>query len=153
MKRVTAQVDYSVNGQSQTLKETVTFSATGGMVAPPPPTLNPYNPTLSGSSPYTISNGAQVDEVFRGVAQGASDMKFSVNGVEVTSGVTNQGGGTWDFDWQFAGLVDGTYTIGATVVDALGNRSQPLTIQVKLARGAGLWYDPFVPRPPKAASG
>src|SRR5438270_2836189 len=138
MKRVTAQVDYSVNGQSQTLKETVTFSATGGMVAPPPPTLNPYNPSLSGSSPYTISSGAQVDEVFRGIAQGAADMKFSVNGVEVTSGVTNQGGGTWDFDWQFAGLVDGTYTIGATVVDALGNRSQPLTIQVKLARGAPL---------------
>src|SRR5205807_3946022 len=30
------------------------------------------------------------------------------------------------------------YTIGATAVDALGNRSQPLTQQVKLARGAPL---------------
>jgi Tfp pilus assembly protein PilV len=138
LKRVTAQIDYSINGNSQTLKQTVTFSATGGMVAPAPPTLNPYNPTLSGGSPYTISNGAQTDEVFRAIAQGAADMKFSVNGVEVTSGVVNQGGGTWDFDWQIAGLLDGTYTIGATAIDALGNRGQPLTIQVRLARGAPL---------------
>src|SRR5205807_4735474 len=73
-----------------------------------------------------------------GSSPGAADMKFAVNGVEVTSGVTNNNDGTWTYAWPLASLVDGNYTIGATAVDALGNRSQPLTIQVKLARGAPL---------------
>src|SRR3989442_134390 len=69
---------------------------------------------------------------------GPADMKFSVNGGEVASGVTNNGNGTWAYNWQIAGLVDGTYTIGATSIDALGNRGQQITLQVRLARGAPL---------------
>jgi Tfp pilus assembly protein PilV len=136
MKRVTAKVDYTVNGRTRTLENTVTFSATGGIVAPSVATLVPYNPALSGSSPYKITDSTQTSEVFRGTSPGAADMKFSVNGIEVTSGVTNQGGGTWDYNWQLAGLTDGTYTISAVALDALGNRSAPKAIQVVLARGA-----------------
>src|SRR5919201_1444297 len=36
------------------------------------------------------------------------------------------------------GVVDGTYTIGATSIDALGNRGQQITLTVRLARGAPL---------------
>src|SRR5437764_8275759 len=34
LKRVTASITYSINGNAKTLSQTVTFSATGGMVAP-----------------------------------------------------------------------------------------------------------------------
>jgi Tfp pilus assembly protein PilV len=135
LKRITATITYSQAGVSRTLSETLTMSATGGVVAPAATQLVPYNPSLTGP-PYTITDNTQTSEVFRATAAGAADMKFSVNGVEVTSGVTNNGNGTWDFNWQIAALVDGTYTIGATAVDALGNRGQQITLQVRLARGA-----------------
>ena len=140
-KRVTATITYSVNGNSKTVTQTVTFSATGGIVAQTVSSLCPKTPPLSTPActpPYTITDSTQTDQTFTAAANGAADMKFSVNGVEVTSGVTNNNDGTWDFDWAVAAVVDGTYTIGATAVDALGNRSQTKTIQVRVARGAPL---------------
>ena len=137
LKRITATITYSQGGTSRTLSETITMSATGGVVVPAATQLVPFNPSLTGP-PYTITDNTQTSEVFRATAAGAADMKFSVNGVEVTSGVTNNGNGTWDYNWQIAGLVDGTYTIGATSIDALGNRGQQITLQVRLARGAPL---------------
>jgi hypothetical protein len=62
-------------------------------------------------------------------------MKFSVDGVEQTTGVTDQGNGNWSFAWDISQLTDGVYTIGAIAVDALGSRGPARTIQVKLARG------------------
>ena len=137
MKRVTVQVDYTRYGRTYTVKQTVTFAATGGIVAPTVTSLVPSGPALSGPN-YTITDGTQPSQVFHAVSNGAADMKFTVNGIEVTSGVAPNGTGNWDFTWQLAGLTDGTYTIGAVAVDALGNRSAPYTIQVKLARGAPL---------------
>jgi Tfp pilus assembly protein PilV len=138
LKRVTATIDYSVNGQAQTLKQTVTFSATGGMVAPSVQSLVPSSTPPGPTAPFVVSTAGTTDVTFLGTAAGAADMKFSVNGIEVTSGVTNNNNGSWSFDWPIASLTDGTYTIGATAVDALGNRSAPMTIQVRLARGAPL---------------
>lgn len=142
MKRVTATVTYSVNGNAKTLSETVTFSATGGMVAPSVTQLCASGApiTTAGGSqctgPFTITDATATDQQFTGFASGAADMKFTVNGVETTTGVTNNGNGSWTYDWQIAGLKDGSYTIGAIAVDALGNRSQPMTQQVTLSRGA-----------------
>jgi hypothetical protein len=62
-------------------------------------------------------------------------MKFTVDGVEQTSGVSG-GNGTWNFNWNVAPLKDGVYTIGAIAVDALGTRGAPMLKQVTLARGA-----------------
>ena len=62
-------------------------------------------------------------------------MKFSINGVEQSSGVTNNGNGTWSFNWNITTLADGNYTIGAAAIDALGTRGPPRSLTVKLARG------------------
>ena len=133
-KRISATITYSQGGQSRTVSETITMSATGGVVVPAATQLVPFNPSLTGP-PYTVTDPAQTSEVFRATAAGAADMKFSVNGVDVTSGVVNNNNGTWTYTWPISALTDGTYTIGATAVDALGNRSAPYTIQVTLARG------------------
>ena len=73
---------------------------------------------------------------FLGSSVGASSMAFTVNGVDQASGITNNGNGTWSFNWNISTLTDGTYTIGAIAVDALGTRGQPRSLTVKLARGA-----------------
>lgn len=141
-KRVTATISYTAGG-SKTIRETVTFSATGGMVAQSVSSLLPSStpPGLSPNNPYLVSTSV-TDVTFLGRATGAADMKFSVNGLEVNaltcSCVVNNNDGSWTFDWQIAGLTDGTYTISATAVDALLNRSAPMSIQVRLARGATL---------------
>jgi hypothetical protein len=106
------------------------------MVAPSVTNLVPWTPSLT--LPYKITSSSQSTEVFRGYSVGAADMKFSVNGVDVTSGIANNGDGSWDYTWPISSLTDGTYTIGAVAVDVLGNRSQPYTIQVTLARSITL---------------
>src|SRR5918911_921380 len=137
MKRVTATITYTVAGKSKTLTQLVTFAATGGMVAPSGSNLVPTS-TPPGSNPPFVVSTSVANVVFRGTSFGAADMKFTVNGVEVTSGIVNNSNGTWDYTWPIAALTDGTYSIGAVAVDALGNRSQPMTIQVRLARSATL---------------
>src|SRR5918911_756065 len=137
MKRVTATITYTVAGKSKTLTQLVTFAATGGMVAPSVSNLVPTSPPPGSNPPFVVST-AVANVVFRGTPFGAADMKFTVNGVEVTSGIVNNSNGTWDYTWPIAALTDGTYSIGAVAVDALGNRSQPMTIQVRLARSATL---------------
>ena len=137
MKRVSATIDYKVGGKNQTLKQTVTFSATGGMVAPSVTNLAPSSTPPGATPPYVVSTPVPTVS-FLGTSIGAADMKFSVNGIEVTSGVTNNNNGTWTYVWPIASLTDATYTIGAVAVDALGNRSQAVTVQVKLARSSTL---------------
>src|SRR5436309_722722 len=142
LKRVTATITYSINGNAKTLSQTVTFSATGGMVAPSVQSLCasglPIGAGTSCTGPFTISVSSPTTQNFIGTAPGAADMKFAVNGVEATSGVTNNNDGTWTYAWPLTGLNDGNYTVTATAVDALGNRSRPLSQQVKLARGSTL---------------
>src|SRR5207244_3484671 len=79
----------------------LSFCATGATCAQPVPTLCPMTRPLSTPActpPITITDSTQTDQTFPAAANGAADMKFSVNGVEVTSGVTNNNDGTWDFD-------------------------------------------------------
>jgi prepilin-type N-terminal cleavage/methylation domain-containing protein len=138
MKRVTATVDYNIGTRTQPqLKQSVTFSALGGMVAPSVTKLEPSSTPPGTTPPFVVSTNV-ANVTFLGTSVGAADMKFSVNGVEVTSGVVNNNNGTWTYTWPIAALTDGNYTIGAVAVDALGNRSQPYTIQVTLARSSTL---------------
>src|SRR5205085_2751126 len=120
LKRVTTSLAYSINGNAKTLSQTVTFSATGGMVAPSVQSLcasgTPIGAGTNCTGPFTISVASPTTQNFIGSAPGAADMKFSVNGVEVTTGVTNNNDGTWTYAWPLASLVDGNYTISATAV-------------------------------------
>jgi hypothetical protein len=90
---------------------------------------------LSSSTPV-ITDPAVTTVTFLAAATGAADMKFTVNGVEQTTGITNNANGTWSFAWPISSLKDATYTIAATAIDALGTRGQQRTLSVKLARGA-----------------
>jgi prepilin-type N-terminal cleavage/methylation domain-containing protein len=137
-KRVSAAVTWTFKGVTQpTLTQTATFSSTGAVVGPTTSSLTITSPTgLDPTTPIITSNPPGGIVTFLGSATGAAEMKFSINGVEQASGVTNNGNGTWSFNWNTTTLADGNYTVGAVGIDALGTRGQPRSVTVKLARGA-----------------
>jgi prepilin-type N-terminal cleavage/methylation domain-containing protein len=137
-KRVSAAVTWTFKGVTQpTLTQTATFSSTGAVVGPATTNLTITSPTgLDPNTPTITTNPAGGIVTFVGSATGAADMKFSTNGVEQASGVTNNNNGTWSFNWNISTLADGNYTIGAVAIDALGTRGAPRSLTVKLVRGA-----------------
>jgi type II secretory pathway pseudopilin PulG len=142
LKRVTATVNYSLGGTAQpALTQTASFGPGGLSVGPQLTSLSLTVPEgLSQTAPVITTNPEGDLVTFRSTAAGAADMKFTVDGVEQTSSapqlIVNNGDGSWTFIWNIAGLKDATYTIGALAVDALGTRGHPVTMPVKLARGA-----------------
>jgi hypothetical protein len=141
-KRIATTITWSYAGKSQRpLVQTATFAATGAAIGPSTSSLAITSPSGLSSTAPTITSPTTTSVTFQGTSVGASDMKFSVDGAEQTTGVTSQGSGIWQFVWDISMLTDGTYTIGATAVDALGTRGPARTLQVKLARGV-----PVAPR-------
>jgi Tfp pilus assembly protein PilV len=138
LKRVTADVSYSVNARAQAVQQTATFSASGAPVGPSVTALSITSPaTYAGqASPVVTSTPAGGILSFTGTSAGAGDMKFTIDGAEQPGGATSVGAGGWRLDWSVASLKDGSYTVGATAIDALGTRGQPRTMQVVLNRGA-----------------
>jgi Tfp pilus assembly protein PilV len=135
-KRIATTITWLFGGKSQRpLVQTATFAANGAAIGPSTTNLVITSPSgLSPTAP-TITSPSTTSVMFQGTSVGASDMRFSVDGVEQTTGVTNAGTGNWQFTWDISQLTDGTYTIGATAMDALGARGPAHTLQVKLARG------------------
>jgi Tfp pilus assembly protein PilV len=136
-KRVSTELTWQVNNRTQPkLTQTATFGAGGVAVGPTTTALSITQPTgLTGDPVVITANPTGGIVTFLGTAIGASDMKFAVNGVEVSGGVTNNTNGTWSFNWNISTLKDATYSISATAIDALGTRGQGRNISVKLARG------------------
>jgi hypothetical protein len=135
-KRVTSTLTWSFKGATQpALVQTATFAANGAAIGPAVSNLSITSPTGLSTTEPTITSPSTTSVAFLGTSVGANDMKFSVDGVEQTTGITNQGNGNWRFVWDISQLTDGVYTIGAVAVDALGTRGPARTIQVKLARG------------------
>ena len=132
LKRVAVTLTWSENAKNYSIYQTATFSSTGQVVGPTVSTLQIKTPAVADPTAPVITSGSNA--TFEAVASGAADMKFSVDGVEQTSGVSG-GNGTWGFNWNITNLKDGVYQIGATAVDSLGTRGAPMILQVKLARG------------------
>ena len=137
LKRVTTRITWAFEQRSQpALEQTATFAANGAAIGPTTTALTITSPAVS--NPPVITNSSTTAVVFQGTSVGASDMKFSVEGVEQASGSHDNGNGTWTFTWDISQLTDGLYTIGATAIDALGTRGPTRAIQVRLARGTPL---------------
>ncbi|HKP91458.1 MAG TPA: hypothetical protein VJT75_15945 [Thermoleophilaceae bacterium] len=135
MKRVLASVAWTIRGRQQRVDLTATFGSAGVAIGPAISSLGIIAPTgLSGSTPTITVNPANGIVTFRGASTGAYDMRFTVNGADQTTGVTNNGNGTWNFNWNITAVKDGTYSVGAVAIDALGTRGQPLNIQLTLNR-------------------
>jgi hypothetical protein len=141
-KRIATNITWSYEGKSQRpLVQTATFAANGAAIGPSTTNLVITSPSgLSPTAP-TITSPSTTSVTFQGTSVGASDMRFSVDGADQTTGVNNEGSGNWQFAWDISQLTDGVYTIGATAVDGLGTRGPARTLQVKLARGV-----PVAPR-------
>ena len=135
LKRAAAQITWTVNGRSQKLDLAATFGSAGVAIGPAVSSLTITWPTgLSGSTPTITATPSGGNVTFRAAAIGAYDMRFTVNGADQTTGVTNNGNGTWNFNWNITSVKDGTYSIAAIAIDALGTRGQPLNIQLTLNR-------------------
>jgi hypothetical protein len=137
-KRVTSSINWSFSGKAQpTLTQTATFAATGAVAGPTTTNLVITSPSgLNAAAPVITTNPTGGIVTFQGTSVGAADMKFFVDSTEVLGSTTNNGNGTWNFDWNITSVPDGVYTITAVAVDALGNRGPPRALQVKLARAA-----------------
>ncbi len=138
MKRVKVELSWSVEGRPQpALVQIATFGAGGAAIGPEasdlkltaPPVADPYAPVIT-------SNPGDGLAKFEATSVGAADMRFTIDGQEQGTGITNLGSGKWGLDWNILPVKDGTYTVGAIAVDALGTRGPPRTLRVKLARGA-----------------
>jgi Tfp pilus assembly protein PilV len=145
LKRVTTRVSWTMGGKAEQILQTATFSSNGAAVGPNTSALTISNPSqYSGlPNPVVTSNPAPSppgNVTFTATSVGAFDMKFTVNGVEQTTGVTNLGNGTWTFAWPITNLPDATFSVAAVAIDALGTRGQPRSLPVQLNRGtpAGL---------------
>jgi Tfp pilus assembly protein PilV len=137
LKRVSVTLNWAVQGVAQpALTQTATVSSSGAAIGPQVASLTITSPSGMSSTAPTVTDPAVTTVTFLASATAASDMVFSVNGVEQTSGITNNANGTWSFAWPISSLKDATYTIGATAIDGLGTRGQQRTLSVKLARGA-----------------
>ena len=135
-KRVSTTITWSFKGTTQpALVQTATFASNGAAIGPAVSNFSIIDPSGLSATEPTITSPITTSVTFQGTSVGANDMRFSVDGVEQTTGVTNQGNGNWRFVWDISQLTDGVYTIGATAVDALGTRGPGRTLQVKLARG------------------
>ena len=135
MKRVTASITWTANGRPQALDMTATFGSAGVAIGPAVSSFSIISPSgLTGSTPTITTNPTGGIVTFRAAAAGTADMKFTVNGADQTTGIVNNGNGTWNFNWNIAALKDGTYTVAAVAIDSLGTRGQPLSIQVTLNR-------------------
>jgi Tfp pilus assembly protein PilV len=136
-KRVAVHLTWTVNGAQRSLDQLATFGASGAAIGPTVSSLTLTSPTAADpAAPSITVNPANGLATFRGVSVGAADMRFIVNGAEQQSGAAAAGNGTWTFNWNIAALKDGTYSIGAVAIDALGTRGEPRSIQVTLNRGA-----------------
>nr|MDQ3935236.1 hypothetical protein [Actinomycetota bacterium] len=137
MKRVAVTMSWtSPNGKAETLYQTATVGSTGQLVGPMLTDLTITKPTgLDQANPVIATNPTDPAGIarFLGVAAGAADMKWFVDGAEQQSGISG-GSGNWTFDWNITSVQDGTYQISAVAVDALGTRGQPRVMNVKLAR-------------------
>ncbi len=138
LKRVTVRTAYSADGRSQPdVVQTATFGSGGAAGGPRTPTLQITSPTgLDPTAPVVTANPSSGNVVFQATSVGANDMRFTVDGVEQTTGITSNGNGLWTFNWGIVPLKDGVYAIGATPVDANGTYGPVATLQVKLSRGA-----------------
>jgi hypothetical protein len=135
MKRVAASITWKVNGRAQNLDMTAAFGSAGVAIGPAVSSLAITSPAgVNGSTPTITVNPAGGIVTFRGASVGAYDMRFTVNGTDQTTGVTNNANGTWNLNWNITSVKDGTYSVGAVAIDALGTRGQPLNIQVTLNR-------------------
>lgn len=137
LKRVAVSMSWmGRGGKPGTLYQTATFSSTGQVIGPTLTDLTITQPGgLSQTNPVITTDPTGGIVRFLGTAPGAADMKFAVDGVEKSSGVSG-GNGSWTFDWNITSLPDGLYTISATAIDALGVRGTPRVMQVRLARAA-----------------
>lgn len=138
LKRVTVDVTWATRGVTQpTIEQVATFASSGASVGPQVTALAMQTPTPNPpAAPVITANPPSGNATFLATAPGSSDLKFSVNGVEQTSGVVNNGDGTYTFTWPVSSLLDATYQIGAAAVDALGTRGAYRSLPVKLARTA-----------------
>ena len=137
MKRVGLTTQWTEGAKTLQLYHTATFSAAGALIGPGLTEFKITTPTgLDPATPTITTNPSGNNVIFQAVSVGAGDMKFTVDGVTQTTGITNLGNGTWTLAWNIGNLKDGVYTIGATAEDALGTRGDPQYIQVTLARGA-----------------
>lgn len=135
LKRVSTSITWNVNGRAQRLDMAATFGSAGVAIGPAVASLAITAPSgLSGSTPTITVNPSGGIVTFRGTSIGAYDMRFTVNGTDQTTGVTNNANGTWSFNWNITSVKDGTYSVGAVAIDALGTRGQPLNLQVTLNR-------------------
>ena len=136
LKRITADVSWSVTGRSPDVRQVETVTAAGAA-----PGLNATNLRLEAASVPTAPvietepfSGALTFSV--SAPAGTAAMRWSLEGAAQSPPPTLKEGTTWTFTWPIPnpGVSDGTYTVSVQAIDKTGVLGPPVSIPVTLIR-------------------
>lgn len=97
------------------------------------PLPNPY-PSSSVTAPV-ITEAVKELTFSVNAPEGASALRWSLEGATQSPAPTLKEGTTWTFKWKIEGLSDGTYEVSAQAITSTGVLGPPITIPVTLIRG------------------
>lgn len=147
LKRITAQVSWTVRGHTSTVKQVSTLTAAGqaiGLTATKLELTSPYNTTVAGSTSTTpvITEAATKTLTFSvSFPEGTTAIDWSLEGAKQEELTPTSKATSLTFSWKIneSGpkiyVSDGTYQVAAQAVDATGVIGPPISIPVRLIRG------------------
>lgn len=129
-KRVTLDVTWKDAAQTRTARQEAVINNPGSAFAPAIRTLvsNPLSPITNaavGSVAFTATSSSR-----------AVSAKWSLDNILAGDAVGNGAGITWTWTWNLAGVVDGTYLIGAEAHDQFGESGTGRVLTMVLNRAA-----------------
>ena len=152
LKRITAEVSWTIRGRSSSVKQVETLAEAGQATG-----LNASELRLKSTAPEVeaqthpsepVITKAKAEYLTFSVSAptSATAMIWSLNGTVQTPAPTLSKGTEWTFTWgPITGVSDGTYQVSTQASNSTGVLGPPVTISVKLIRGA--------PAAPKGAKG
>jgi type II secretory pathway pseudopilin PulG len=147
LKRVTAEMSWTVRGHTSTVKQVSTLTAAGqaiGLIARELKLTSPYNTGVAESTPTTpvITEAATKTLTFSvSFPEGTTAIIWSLEGAKQEELTPTSKATSLTFSWTIneAGpkiyVSDGTYQVAAQAVDSTGVIGPPISIPVRLIRG------------------
>lgn len=147
LKRITAEVSWTVRGHTSTVTQVSTLTAAGqaiGLIATKLEITSPYNTTVAESTPTTpvITEAATKTLTFSvSFPEGTTAVDWSLEGAKQEELTPASKATSLTFSWKIneAGqniyVSDGTYQVAAQAVNSTGVIGPPISIPVRLIRG------------------
>ena len=133
-KRVTVDVSWTRNGQTQTARQAALISS-DGTTAPAAKALVATSPSVPDPAAPVITSAAVTSVTFKATTPaGVSSVIYSLDGVDLGNATAAANGTDWNFDLSLSGRSDGGYEVSVRAVDARGVAGPSFAIPLTLIR-------------------